>query len=40
MIEWLVEPWTYPFMRWALVCCLVLAGLHAYLGFHVVRRVE
>jgi zinc/manganese transport system permease protein len=38
VIEWLVEPWTYPFMRWALVCCLILAGIHAYLGFHVVRR--
>jgi zinc/manganese transport system permease protein len=25
-------------MRWALVCSLVLAGIHAYLGFHVVRR--
>jgi zinc/manganese transport system permease protein len=38
MIAWLTEPWAYPFMRWALVCCLVLAGIHAYLGFHVVRR--
>lgn len=38
MIEWIVGPWTYPFMRWALACCLVLAGIHAYLGFHVVRR--
>jgi len=25
-------------MRWALVCCLVLGGIHAYLGYHVVRR--
>ncbi|MBD3160753.1 MAG: hypothetical protein GF346_01300 [Candidatus Eisenbacteria bacterium] len=38
MIDWLAAPWAYPFMRWALVCCLVLAGIHAYLGFHVVRR--
>lgn len=38
MSAWLIEPWSYPFMRWALVCCLVLAGIHAYLGFHVVRR--
>ena len=38
MISWFVEPWSYPFMGWALVCCLVLAGIHAYLGFHVVRR--
>jgi zinc/manganese transport system permease protein len=38
MPTWLIEPWTYPFMRWALLCCLVLAGIHAYLGFHVVRR--
>jgi zinc/manganese transport system permease protein len=37
-MTWLVEPWSYPFMRWALLCCLVLAGIHAYLGFHVVRR--
>jgi zinc/manganese transport system permease protein len=37
-MDWLIEPWTYPFMRWALVCCLVLGGIHAYLGFHVVRR--
>ncbi len=38
MIAWLADPWAYPFMRWALGCCLVLAGIHAYLGFHVVRR--
>jgi zinc/manganese transport system permease protein len=37
-MAWLIEPWTYPFMRWALVCCLVLGGIHAYLGYHVVRR--
>lgn len=37
-MNWLVEPWTYPFMRWALLCCLVLAGIHVYLGFHIVRR--
>lgn len=38
MIPWFVDPWSYPFMRWALVCCLLLAGIHAYLGYHVVRR--
>lgn len=38
MIEWLTAPWDYPFMRWALLCCLVLGGIHGYLGFHVVRR--
>lgn len=38
MIAWFATPWTYPFMGWALVACLVLAGIHAYLGFHVVRR--
>lgn len=38
MMSWLLDPWAYPFMRWALLCCLVLAGIHAYLGFHVVRR--
>jgi zinc/manganese transport system permease protein len=37
-VSWLIDPWSYPFMRWALLCCLVLAGIHAYLGFHVVRR--
>ncbi|MCA9753828.1 MAG: metal ABC transporter permease [Gemmatimonadetes bacterium] len=37
-MSWFLEPWSLPFMRWALVCCLVLAGVHAYLGFHVVRR--
>ena len=38
MIEWLTAPWEYAFMRWALLCCLVLGGIHGYLGFHVVRR--
>lgn len=38
MMRWLAEPWTFPFMQWALACCLVLAGVHAYLGFHIVRR--
>ncbi|MBZ0269239.1 metal ABC transporter permease, partial [bacterium] len=38
MIEWIVAPWTYAFMRWALVACVVLGMIHAYLGFHVVRR--
>lgn len=38
MIEWITAPWTFPFMRWALLCCLVLGGINAYLGFHVVRR--
>ena len=38
MTEWLFAPWEFAFMRWALLCCLVLAGIHAYLGFHVVRR--
>ena len=37
-MAWSTEPWSYPFMRWALACCLVLAGIHAYLGFHIVRR--
>lgn len=27
-----------PFFRTALVACFLLAGIHAYLGFHVVRR--
>jgi zinc/manganese transport system permease protein len=29
---------SYPFMWWALAACLVLAGIHAYLGFHVIKR--
>lgn len=29
---------TMPFFRTALVACFLLAGIHAYLGFHVVRR--
>jgi zinc/manganese transport system permease protein len=27
-----------PFFRTALIACFLLAGIHAYLGFHVVRR--
>ncbi len=27
-----------PFFRWAALAALVLAGIHAYLGFHIVRR--
>lgn len=38
MTGWLLEPWSFAFMRWALACCLILGGIHAYLGFHVVRR--
>jgi zinc/manganese transport system permease protein len=34
----MLEALTYPFMWWALAACLVLAGIHAYLGFHVVKR--
>ncbi|MBI5060529.1 metal ABC transporter permease [candidate division KSB1 bacterium] len=34
----MIEALTYPFMWWALAACLVLAGIHAYLGFHVVKR--
>ena len=37
-MNWFVEPWTYPFMRWALLCCLVLSGIHVYMGYHIVRR--
>jgi zinc/manganese transport system permease protein len=29
---------SYPFMWWALAACLVLAGIHAYLGFHIIKR--
>ena len=34
----MIEASSYPFMWWALSACLVLAGIHAYLGFHVVKR--
>ncbi len=27
-----------PFLQWAALATLVLAGIHAYLGFHIVRR--
>ena len=27
-----------PFFRTAVLACFLLAGIHAYLGFHVVRR--
>ncbi|NNE09130.1 MAG: hypothetical protein HKN20_11270 [Gemmatimonadetes bacterium] len=37
-MNWLTEPWVYGFMQWALFCCLLLAGIHVYLGFHIVRR--
>jgi zinc/manganese transport system permease protein len=34
----MIEAFSYPFMWWALAASLVLAGIHAYLGFHVVKR--
>jgi zinc/manganese transport system permease protein len=34
----LFAAFSYPFMWWALAASLVLAGIHAYLGFHVVKR--
>lgn len=34
----MLEAFALPFFRIALVAILVLAGIHAYLGFHVVRR--
>jgi zinc/manganese transport system permease protein len=34
----MLEALSYPFMWWALAASLVLAGIHAYLGFHVVKR--
>jgi len=37
-MNWLTEPWLFPFMRWALLCCLILTSIHVYLGFHIVRR--
>lgn len=29
---------SYPFVVTALIACLILAGIHTYLGYHVVRR--
>lgn len=34
----LTAGFSFPFMWWALAASLVLAGIHAYLGFHVVQR--
>jgi zinc/manganese transport system permease protein len=34
----MTEAFALPFFRTALIASLVLAGLHAYLGFHIVRR--
>lgn len=34
----MAEAFSFPFFRTALVASLVLAGIHAYLGFHIVRR--
>ncbi|MDZ4806193.1 MAG: metal ABC transporter permease, partial [Candidatus Eisenbacteria bacterium] len=34
----MVEAFQLPFFRTALLAILVLAGIHAYLGYHVVRR--
>jgi zinc/manganese transport system permease protein len=34
----MAEAFTLPFFRTALIASLVLAGIHAYLGFHIVRR--
>jgi zinc/manganese transport system permease protein len=33
-----MEALSLPFFRTAVLACLLLAGIHAYLGFHVVRR--
>jgi zinc/manganese transport system permease protein len=34
----MLDAFALPFFRTALVASLVLAGIHAYLGFHIVRR--
>ena len=34
----MLEIMSLPFFRTALLACFLLAGIHAYLGFHVVRR--
>ncbi len=34
----MIEAFALPFFRTAVIVSLVLAGIHAYLGFHIVRR--
>jgi zinc/manganese transport system permease protein len=34
----MLEALQLPFFQWAALAALVLAGIHAYLGFHIVRR--
>ena len=34
----MIEALSLPFFRTAVIVALVLAGIHAYLGFHIVRR--
>ncbi|HYR69599.1 MAG TPA: metal ABC transporter permease, partial [Candidatus Dormibacteraeota bacterium] len=34
----MTEAFALPFFRTAIIISLVLAGIHAYLGFHIVRR--
>jgi len=34
----ILEAFSFPFMWWAIAVSLVLAGIHAYLGFHVIAR--
>jgi hypothetical protein len=34
----LADAFALPFFRTAIAVALVLAGIHAYLGFHIVRR--
>jgi zinc/manganese transport system permease protein len=34
----MIELFTYPFVQYALLASLIIAGIHAYLGFHIVSR--
>ena len=34
----MMDAFSLPFFRTAAIAALVLAGIHAYLGFHIVRR--
>jgi zinc/manganese transport system permease protein len=37
-VDLAVELLTYKFVQMAVICALILAGIHAYLGFHIVSR--
>lgn len=34
----MIEMFSYPFIKWALLICFILVGIHSYLGSHIVKR--